>query len=191
MDPGERWKTVGSRYLYQSRWFRLRQDDVKLGGEDIVYTFVEHPGYAMVVPLLDDGRVLLERVYRYTVKEVILECPSGGLDDDLPEAAARRELLEETGWVAEHLELLGSFYGSHGISNERFHVYLATGLRDTGEVQREPTEDIELVFLPFGEAVEMAFDGRIVNAPSCLSLILAARSEQARRIAVRAGTLRA
>jgi 8-oxo-dGTP pyrophosphatase MutT (NUDIX family) len=176
MDPRQRWKTIASRYLYQSRWFSLRQDDVSLGSEDIVYTFVEHPGYAMVVPLLDDGRVLLEKVYRYTVKEVILECPSGGLDGDPPEFAARRELREETGWVAERLELLGSFYGSHGISNERFFVYLATGLRDTGKVQREPTEDIELVFLPFDEAVAMATDGRIANAPTCLSLLLAARA---------------
>src|SRR5262245_2534954 len=115
MDPS-RWKTLASRYLYQSRWFSVRQDDVKLGEQDIVYTFVEHPGYAMVVPLLDDGRVLLEKVYRYTVKEVILECPSGGLDGEPPEVAAHRELREETGWVAERMSLLGTFYGSHGIS---------------------------------------------------------------------------
>ena len=175
MDASTRWKTLASRYLYQSRWFSLRQDDVRLGDEDIVYTFVEHPGYAMVVPLLADGRVLMERVYRYTVKETILECPSGGLDGDAPEAAARRELLEETGWVAERLELLGSFYGSQGISNERLWIYLATELRDTGQTQRERTEDIELAFVPFDDAVAMAFDGRISDAPSCLSLMLAAR----------------
>jgi ADP-ribose pyrophosphatase len=176
MDPRQRWKTLRSRYLYQSPWFSLRQDDVRLGDEDIVYTYVEHPGYAMVVPLLDDGRVLLEKIYRYTVKEVTLECPSGGLGGEPPEVAARRELREETGWVAERLVLLGSFYGSQGISNERLFVYLATGLRDTGQVQREPTEDIELAFLPFQEAVEMAFDGRIADAPTCLSLMLAART---------------
>jgi ADP-ribose pyrophosphatase len=167
----------------------VRQDDVQLDEEGVVYTFVEHPGYAMVVPLLDDGRVLLEHVYRYAVKEVILECPSGGLDGDLPEIAARRELLEETGWVAERLIPLGSFYGSHGVSNERFHVYLGTDLRDTGRIQRELTEDIELAFVPFREAVEMARDGRIVNAPTALSLLLAAGCEEARAIAKAAGTL--
>jgi ADP-ribose pyrophosphatase len=165
----------------------VRQDDVKLGDEDIVYTFVEHPGYAMVVPLLDDGRVLLEKVYRYAVKEVILECPSGGLDGDPPHIAARRELLEETGWIADRLTPLGSFYGSHGISNERFFVYLGTGLRDTGRVQREPTEDIELVFVPFGDAVDMARNGEIVNAPTALSLLLAAGCEAARTVAKATG----
>ncbi len=95
------WKRRGSRYLFESSWFNLRQDEVSLpSGESITYTLVEHPGYAMVVPLLDDHQVILERVYRYTVQEVVLECPSGGLDGDPPETAARRE-LEETGWVAE------------------------------------------------------------------------------------------
>ncbi len=75
------WRRRGSRYLFESDWFRLRQDEVTLpSGRDITYTLVEHPGYAMVVPLLDDGRVLLERVYRYTVQETLLECPSGGIE---------------------------------------------------------------------------------------------------------------
>jgi 8-oxo-dGTP pyrophosphatase MutT (NUDIX family) len=178
MDRGQRWKTLASRYLFQSRWFSLRQDNVKLGDADLVFTYVEHPGYAMVVPLLDDGRVLLESVYRYTVKEVTLECPAGGLDGEPPETAARRELLEETGWTAERMHPLGTFYGSQGISNERFFVYLATGLRDTGRVQREHTEDIELAFLPFDEAVAMAVDGRILDAPTCLSLLLAERARR-------------
>ena len=183
------WKTLGSRYLYQSRWFSVRQDDVRLDDTDLTYTFVEHPGYAMVVPLLDDGRVLLEKIYRYSIQDVLLECPSGGLDGEQPEVAARRELREETGWVAERLDPLGSFYASHGISDERFFVYLATELRDTGQVQREVTEDIELAFVPFGEAVAMAGDGRILSAPTCLSIFLAVRSDTARAIAARAGTL--
>ena len=82
-------------------------------GTDITYTMVEHPGYAMVVPLLDDGRVVLERVYRYTVQETLLECPSGGVDpgDATPEHTARRELEEETGFLAGQLTELGAFYG--------------------------------------------------------------------------------
>ena len=71
----------------------------------------------MVVPLIDDGRVILEHVYRYTIQETVLECPSGGLDGDTPERGARRELEEETGWVAGRLAPLGSFYGSNGISD--------------------------------------------------------------------------
>jgi len=177
------WKRRGSRYLFESPWFRLRQDDVVLpDGTDITYTLVEHPGYAMVVPLLDDGRVLLERVYRYTVQETLLECPSGGVDpgDASAEHTARRELEEETGWIAGELTELGAFYGSNGISNEHCHLFLATGLREGGALRREATEQIEIELHPFDEAVGLALSGGIQDAPSALALILAERALRAR-----------
>ena len=168
------WKSRASRHVFRSPWFSLRQDDVLLpSGEEITYTFVEHPGYAMVVPLLDDGRVILERIYRYTVQETLLECPSGGLEGEQPEVAAGRELEEETGWVAGKLAPLGAFYGSNGISNERFHVFLATQLTESGQMNREPTEQIELEFLSLEHAVDLALSGKILDAPSALSLVLA------------------
>jgi ADP-ribose pyrophosphatase len=170
------WTRRASRYLFESRWFKLRQDEVSLPtGEQVTYTLVEHPGYVMVVPLLGDGRVILERVYRYTVQETVLECPSGGLDGDPPEMAARRELEEETGWVADTLAPLGCFYGSNGISDERFHLFLATGLSESGQMNREPTEQIELELVPLQHAVELALSGSILDAPSALALILAHR----------------
>ena len=129
----------------------------------------------MVVPLLDDGRVILEHVYRHTVQETVIECPSGGLDQDTPEVAARRELEEETGWVAGKLEPLGSFFGSDGISNEVCHLFLATELRQTGKMHREPTEQIELELMPFDRAIELAVSGKIADGPSVLSLLLAER----------------
>lgn len=169
--------------LFESAWFRLRQDELTLpDGSDITYTLVEHPGYAMVVPLLDDGRVLLERVYRYTVQETLLECPSGGVDpgDAGPEDTARRELEEETGWLAGELIGLGDFYGSNGISNEHFHLYLAKGLRQGGTMRREATEQMELELHPFDRAVALAHSGGIKDAPSALALILAERALRAR-----------
>jgi ADP-ribose pyrophosphatase len=170
------WRRRASRHLFRSAWFSLRQDDLTLpGGDEITYTLVEHPGYAMVVPLLDDGRVLLERIFRYTVQRILLECPSGGLDGDPPEVAARRELLEETGRVAGRLTSLGSFYGSNGISDERFHLYLARELEDTGQLEREPTEQMELELVSLDRAAELAFAGQIEDAPSALALILAQR----------------
>ena len=170
------WKRRSSRNVYESRWYNLRRDEVTLpSGQDITYTLIDTAGFAMVVPLLDDGRVLLERIFRYTLQETYLECPSGGLDGDTPEVCARRELEEETGWVAGKLEKLGTFCTSNGISNERGHLFLGTELRDTGTMRREATEQMELELMPFERAVELAFTGGVGDAPSALALILAHR----------------
>jgi ADP-ribose pyrophosphatase len=170
------WKRRASRYLFESRWYKLRQDEVQLpDGQPITYTLVEHPGYAMVVPLLDDGRVILERVYRYTVQDTVLECPSGGLDGETPEVAARRELEEETGWVAGALSPLGTFYGSDGISDERFHLFLAAQLTSTGRMAREATEQMELEFVSLARAIELVLAGELLDGPSALALLLAER----------------
>lgn len=168
------WTRRSSRYLFESQWFNVRQDGVLLpSGEEISYTLVEHPGFAMAVPLLADGQVVLERLYRYTIQQYSLECPSGGLDGEEPRDAARRELLEETGYVADSFDFLGSFHGNTGISDELFHLFLATGLRDSGKTKREPTEQMELVVIPLEEAFRLAMSGEISDSPSALALYLA------------------
>ena len=168
------WKRRDSKHIYQSQWFNLRQDDVFLpNGDEITYTLIEHPGYAMVVPVLQDGRVILERIYRYTVQKTLLECPSGGLDGESPEVAAQRELEEETGWSAGKLESLGNYFGSTGISDERFHLFLATELIFTGRISREVTEQMEIELMPIEQAFGLAMAGKILDAPSALGLILA------------------
>ena len=168
------WMRTAQRYLFESRWFKLRQDEVTLpNGDDITYTYVEHPGYAMVVPLLADGRVVMERVYRYPVQRTSLECPSGGLDGEDGVIAARRELEEETGYRAGALAHLGHFMGSNGYSTEEFDVYLATDLTADGTIRRENTEEIEVMLLPFADLHAQALRGDIADAPSALALLLA------------------
>ena len=145
---GSNWKTVGYRYLFKSPYFDLHQDQVTLpGGDRITYTMIEHPGYAMVVPLCDDGRVIMEHVYRHPLRRTLLECPSGGLDGQPRDVAARRELEEETRYRATHLTGLGRYAGSSGISNEYFDLFLATDLDPNGQLCHEATEQIEIELL--------------------------------------------
>jgi ADP-ribose pyrophosphatase len=175
------WRRHSSRYLFQSRWYNVRTDEVELpAGRRIDYTVVEHPGFALIVPILPDGSVLMIRVFRYPVQADILECPSGSLDGEAPEIAARRELLEETGFRADRLEPLGSYYASTGVSDERFHVFLAPDVQKAGTPSREDTEQMELVFLPLAEAVALALSGGVLDAPSALALILAGHRVEAR-----------
>ena len=169
------WRRRGWRYLFESPWFNLRQDEVTLpGGEEISYTWIEHDGYVVVVPLLDDGRVVMERVYRYTVDRTLLECPSGGLDGEDPISAARRELEEETGWRAARVTHLGRFVGSAGISDEAFDVCLATELSEDGQLDREITEQIEVELIDLDLLCRRARRGEIEDAPTALALLLAA-----------------
>lgn len=179
MTADRAWRRRRSRYLFESPWFRLRQDEVTLpGGEEITYTLVEHGGYVVVVPLLEDGRVVMERVYRYTLDRELLECPSGGSDGEPGEIAARRELEEETGYRAGRIEPLGRFHGSTGISNEFFDVFLATELTADGRISREPTEEIEIELVPLPELVRRARAGLVEHAPSALAILLAAARTQ-------------
>ncbi|MEE9607588.1 MAG: NUDIX hydrolase [Myxococcota bacterium] len=183
MEHDGGWKRLASRYLFRSSWFSLRQDDLVLpGGEQITYSVVEHPGYAMVVPLLADGRAVMEQVFRHTVQRTLLECPSGGLDGEAPEVAARRELEEETGYRAGRLESLGSYFGSAGISSERYHLYLATELEHSGRIRREPTEQIELELIPLEELRARVFRGEIPGGPSALAILLAHAAVTARPV---------
>jgi 8-oxo-dGTP pyrophosphatase MutT (NUDIX family) len=169
------WRLRGSRYLFESPWFRLRQDDLTLPhGEEITYSVIEHDGWVIVLPLLEDGRVVMERVYRHTLARALLECPSGGRDGQSPDLAARRELEEETGYRARDVLSLGRFHSSTGISNEWFEVFLATGLSADGVVSREATEEIETLLVPFAELLRMARAGEIEHAPSALAILLAA-----------------
>jgi ADP-ribose pyrophosphatase len=166
------WDTLDSKYLWQSRWYNLRQDRLRMPeGREFTYTLVDHPGAAWVVPVTAEGQVALIWQYRYAVDDWCYEVPAGGLSPDLtPEEAARRELLEEIGGTAADLRYVGQFYTSNGISNEIAYVYLATGV-ELGRTQREPTELMEIRLVPVEEAIRMAREGEISDGPSALALL--------------------
>jgi ADP-ribose pyrophosphatase len=116
----------------------------------------------------------MERVYRWTLDDWLLECPSGGLDGEPPEIAARRELEEETGYRAGALEHLGHFAASDGYSNERFDAFLARDVRPDGTPCREPTEQMEIELHPMEALRALALRGGLLDAPTSLAVLLAA-----------------
>jgi len=173
---GERqkpWQTLGTTWLWESRWYNLRQDRVRIHtGDEITYTFQEHPGAVFIVPVTVAGEVVLLRQYRYPVREWLWEVPAGAVDGDEDlEAAARRELAEEIGGTAAEMRHVGHFFAASSISNLRDDVFLATGVR-LGQSVREPTELIEIRTVPLAEALAMARRGEIKDGESALALIL-------------------
>jgi ADP-ribose pyrophosphatase len=160
------------RVIYAGRKFRLEQrliagSDGQARTVDLIY----HPGAAVILPLLADGRVLLERVYRYSVEAELLELPAGTLEPPEPPAAcAARELTEETGYVAGRIVPLCAFYSSPGVSTEQMHVFVATELV-AGPHAREPDERITLVPLTWAEVWAAVRDGTICDAKTLTTLL--------------------
>jgi len=132
---------------------------------------VRHPGSVAVLAFPQPGVLLLERIWRYTAERELLEIPAGTLDPgEERTACARRELAEETGYRADHLEPLLTVHTSPGILTEQLTLFLATSL-DEGEPAREAGEQIENVLLPFDEALAMVRDGRITDGKTALAIL--------------------
>lgn len=172
-DPGDH-EVLDSELEFDGRVVKVYRERVRLpDGREALWERVGHPGAVGMVPLLDDGTVLLVRQYRHAVRGVLLEIPAGKLDrDEAPEQCAMRELVEEVGHRAARLVKLAEFYNSPGYSDEYFHLFLAEGLtREQGEC--EDDEFLQLVPVGLREAVEMVVEGRIIDAKSIIGIALA------------------
>jgi ADP-ribose pyrophosphatase len=165
--------------LYQGKVFNLIVDQVEYpSGNRGIREIAEHPGGAVIVPILDDGRVILVRQLRYPLGRRILELPAGKLNPgEDPALAAGRELIEETGWMAGSLKLLTSMCTTPGFCDEILHLYLATQLLPSpGGHRREEGEFGMIVEMyPLKRAVEMVIHGEIEDGKTIVGLMLAER----------------
>jgi len=162
--------------LHKGRKFDLEQIRTPgPGGRTLVREVVRHPGAAVVLPILDPGRVLLIRNERAALGKAILEVPAGTLEPGEPaEACAGRELVEETGYRAATLTPLGRFYSSPGMSDELMHAFAARDLTHVGQ-NLEEDEHVTVHPTPVGEAIRMMETGELIDAKSMITLLLALR----------------
>lgn len=178
-EPKAEW--LGTREIYRGRTFNVDVDKVRLpGGAEAELELVHHRGAAAVVPVLDDGTVLLVRQYRYATGGWLLEIPAGKLDHgELPETCAGRETEEEVGYRPSKLEPLGWIWSSPGFADEKIWLFLATGLQEAKQ-ELEHDEVLHIERMPFAEAVEKAARGEIHDAKSAVALLRAARVYKSR-----------
>ena len=180
MDDG-RWRTLERNYLYRNPWCAFRVDEVVLpSGTTIEYGVLEGVGFAAVVPITEDGTVVLVRQWRQPLEAFTLELPSGGVEvGEDPAEAAERELLEETGYRAQGLVHLASVHTSTGRTTEVCHLFTCRAVRDPGGPRPEPTEFIRVVELPLQEALGEISSGRITDAATVLGLLWTAGGSSA------------
>ena len=160
--------------IFRGRIFDVTVDTVREGDKTYPREVVHHPGSAVIIPVFEDGSVALVRQYRHPAVRYLLEAPAGTLNrGERPEEGAARELEEELGLVAGKLEKLSEFFVSPGFCEEKMWVYLATEMTETKQ-QLEDDEILDVVRLPFAQALEMITDGEIEDAKTIIGLMLAA-----------------
>ncbi len=170
------YETLDSQYLLQSPWRNFREDRLDIGqGRVIRYSYAETPPAVFVVPLTEQGEIVLIRQYRYPVRDWVLEVPAGSLADpqENPAQAARRELAEEIGAECRELIHLTRFYSSSAHLNLYSHIYLATGVQLNQSQKLEETELIQRLILPVREVLAMAHRGDISEGQSAYAVLLA------------------
>jgi ADP-ribose pyrophosphatase len=158
--------------LFQAKRFRVeRVVQVTPDGVEHVREIVRHPGAVVILPLLEDGRIVLIRNFRVAVNETLIELPAGTLDhSEDARLTAMRELAEETGYRAGKMEHLLTFCMSPGILDEQMHLFLATDLT-AGEMALEQGEDIQTFLCNWDEATKMVCRGEIRDAKSLVGLL--------------------
>lgn len=166
--------TIESRRPFSGELVNLRVDIVRLpNGRLASREVVEHSDCVSVVPVDENGNVILVRQYRKPIEQFLLEVPAGGIvAGEDPKEAARRELSEETGYHATTLKELGRFWTSPGFCTEGMYAYLATGLTP-GARRLDEDENIEQIEIPLCKVPSMIISGEICDGKSIVSLLLA------------------
>jgi ADP-ribose pyrophosphatase len=163
--------TLHTRRVYDGGLLQVHRDVVRCPDGHVTFReFVRHPGAVMVIPMLDDDHVILERQFRYPLGRAFIEFPAGKIDaGEAIGDCARRELLEETGYRAGSWTHIGGFHNAIGYSDERIEVFLARSL-EADASRRDPGEVLELFSARWRELDAWVRDGRITDVKTLVGI---------------------
>lgn len=165
-------KTVTTERIYEGKIINVRRDQVTVENGLSWREIVEHSGGSVIAAVTDDGQLVMVRQYRKPAERVMLEVPAGKIDPgEEPFDAAVRELREETGYTAEHMELLTRMYPSVGYAEEILYIYAATGLTP-GETDFDENEAIDIERYPVEQLYDMVMAGQIEDGKSQVAILM-------------------
>ena len=174
----DNWEILTTGYLLDSPWVKIVQDRLRHRdrGDERDYFYLTSPNEAVAtVALTDDGCVLLTRQYRHPIRKIIWDLPAGSMHPgEDPSEAARRELEEETGYQAGELIRLTYFNQFPGSMRVGTHLFLARQLSWVGQ-QLDPGEELQVVAVPFDQALEWVLSGELIDGSLMLGLLLVAQ----------------
>lgn len=166
------YELIEKQVLYQGDRVRLEVHHLMAEGVRFRKEVVIHPGAVVIIPVLDQERVLLIRNRRYILNQDLIELPAGTLEKkEDPINCAGRELLEETGYLARRLKPMASFYASPGVLSEKMYAFLAYDLQKRQQ-ELDFGEDIQLLPTPLNEAIEMIRSGQIQDGKTIAALMM-------------------
>jgi ADP-ribose pyrophosphatase len=175
-DPHLAEVRIDSERVFDGKLLHVRRDRVRLpDGGEALREYIVHPGAVLMVPILDDGRLVVERQFRYPLGRVFIEFPAGKIDPgETPEATARREMIEETGYEAARLTPLAVLHPVISYSTEAIQCYVAEGLTHVG-AKLDHGEFLEIVTPTLDELLAALDRGEITDAKTVSALLLFAR----------------
>lgn len=168
---------LSSEEVYSGRLLHVFKDKVALpNGHNSTREYIKHNGASAVVPVTDDGKLILEHQFRYPFHDVLIEIPAGKLDsaEEDPLEAAKRELREETGYSAEEWISLGPIYPSVAYTTEVIWMYMARGLKK-GDQELDKDEFLNVYEIPLEEALDKIMKGEIGDAKTQAAILKVAR----------------
>ena len=163
----EKWKVLDSKYIIQRPWATLRIDRLEMPSGHIKeeYYVLEYPTWVNMIGITEDNQILFVRQYRHGAQTIMVELPAGVVEEgEDPEVAARRELLEETGYAFDDCEYVCELFANPATSGNLTYTYLLKGGKKVQEQELDDSEDIEVVLMDIEEAKQFLFDNKIGQA---------------------------
>lgn len=174
------WNLLNFKYIVKDKWISLRADTCQMPNGKIVepYYVLEYPTWVNIVALTKNQEIILVKQYRHGLQKTVLELPCGAVEaeDISPLAAAKRELLEETGYTSDNFVEIGILSPNPATHNNLTHCFLATNVEKVSELNLDDTEQIDISLLPLEKTLEVIESGIVLQALHISSLFLALKT---------------